>query len=504
VTTGNNEVGALFFGSSQDSGAKLLGTVPADITSEDSATASDDERLYGLMLGAISQLEANTGSLAEALTAIANDITGDGNLSDSAADLQAAANTIVSSPTNNSGITSATTVTNILSAAASGSSTVAQSSDADITAFKFEDTLVTTIDGVENTVSIVQPSGTDAAALADPSIAISLGATVAPEDGEDFTAPVTYVVTAEDGTTATWTVTVTVAESDASPLADITAVNHTSVVSAVISRSTAVVVGGVASLDDLSTLDQVTDPTEIFAVSEGATITSLSGNSFQQGEAGYLVTAEDGTTTRQWTVRFRVNDPQPQPAFSITNADLDLLTTAQTVQLQTTGGLTEAALTFTSSNTSVVTVDAGGTLAVAGAGTATVTAKKARVVTSVVEFLAATDSISVTVSKVEQAALAFVQPSVSAPLNGSVTNEISGGSGTGALSFSSSNEAVATVGDGGSVTFISTGTTTISATKAGDATFLASNTASYVLTVTAEITPTCVIDQSNWDECIIE
>lgn len=509
VTAGNNEVGALFFGSSEDSGTKLLSTVPADITNESSATASDDERLYGLMVGAISQLEANTGSLAEAVATVANDIAADGNLSDSSADLETAANTIIGSPTNNSGVTSATRVTNILRAAASGAGTeIAQSSDADITSFKFDDTLVSTIDGLGNTVSVLQPAGTDTAALTSPSIAISLGATIAPEDGEDFSAPVNYVVTAEDGTTDTWVVTVTVAESDASPLANITAVSHASIGSAVINRNTGVVVGGVSSPDDLVALDQISDPTEIFTVSAGATITSLSGNSYQQGEVGYIVTAEDGTTTKQWSVRFRVNDPQSQPAFSITNADLDLLTTSQTVQLETAGGLAEAVLSFSSSDTSVVTVDTAGNITVAGEGTATVSAKKARLVTPVAEYIAAMDSISVTVSKAEQATLSFALSSVSVPLNGAVSNPLGGGTGTGEVSYSSSDETVATIDANGSVTLVSVGTATISATKAGDATYLESNTASYELTVTEavtdQVTPTCVLDQSSWDECLIE
>ena len=75
-----------------------------------------------------------------------------------------------------------------------------------------------TIDGVEGdineiakTVSLVMPGGTDVTELV-PTIVVSEGATVNPASGEaqDFTHPVTYTVTAQNGTTAEYTVSVVV------------------------------------------------------------------------------------------------------------------------------------------------------------------------------------------------------------------------------------------------------------------------------------------------------
>lgn len=75
-----------------------------------------------------------------------------------------------------------------------------------------------TIDGVEGainevakTVSLVMTEGTDVTELV-PTIEVSEGATVNPASGEaqDFTNPVTYTVTAQNGTTAVYTVTVVV------------------------------------------------------------------------------------------------------------------------------------------------------------------------------------------------------------------------------------------------------------------------------------------------------
>lgn len=68
-----------------------------------------------------------------------------------------------------------------------------------------------TIDEPGKTIHISVPSGTNVTALV-PTIAVSAGSTVSPASGEaqDFTSPVIYTVTAEDGTTQTYTVSVTV------------------------------------------------------------------------------------------------------------------------------------------------------------------------------------------------------------------------------------------------------------------------------------------------------
>ena len=84
-------------------------------------------------------------------------------------------------------------------------------SEAKITSFKIGD-----VTGVitDTAIAVEVPYGTDVTQL-KPTIVISKDATVSPKSGakKDFTDPVTYTVTAEDGTTKTvYTVTVTVAE----------------------------------------------------------------------------------------------------------------------------------------------------------------------------------------------------------------------------------------------------------------------------------------------------
>ena len=92
-----------------------------------------------------------------------------------------------------------------------------QSSEKTITSFTFSGLnpeVIGSIDNTNYTVSLTVPSGTDATTLT-PSISVSDYATVSPssDTAQDFTNPATYTVTAEDGSTQNYTVTVTTASS---------------------------------------------------------------------------------------------------------------------------------------------------------------------------------------------------------------------------------------------------------------------------------------------------
>jgi hypothetical protein len=86
--------------------------------------------------------------------------------------------------------------------------------------------------------------------------------------------------------------------------------------------------------------------------------------------------------------------------------------------------------------------------------------------------------------------IAFATPGeVIRPLTDAIyTNAASGGAGTGATAYLSSNTAVATVSGVGVVTFVAAGSVTITANKAADPNYLAA-TASYSLTITAPVVP---------------
>jgi len=89
---------------------------------------------------------------------------------------------------------------------------VVKSSAKDITAFSIGDR-VGAISGTDITVTM--PYGTTDVTGLTPTITVSAGASVSPASGvaQDFTSPITYTVTAADGSTKAYKVTVTVAAS---------------------------------------------------------------------------------------------------------------------------------------------------------------------------------------------------------------------------------------------------------------------------------------------------
>jgi len=98
----------------------------------------------------------------------------------------------------------------------SGIITVTPSTATDILTFNFLTPAVTgTVNNVLHTVALTVPAGTNVTNLA-PTITLSAGATVSPLSGagQNFTSPVTYTVTAADGTTRqAYIVTVTIEAS---------------------------------------------------------------------------------------------------------------------------------------------------------------------------------------------------------------------------------------------------------------------------------------------------
>ncbi len=99
----------------------------------------------------------------------------------------------------------------------------APSSEANIIAFSVPDAMTTLIDDSLHTVNVLLSSATNVTAL-KPEITVSAGATISPASGvtQDFTNPVIYTVTAQDGTTSVdWTVTVLVPVTNYVPIYDI-------------------------------------------------------------------------------------------------------------------------------------------------------------------------------------------------------------------------------------------------------------------------------------------
>ncbi len=181
-----------------------------------------------------------------------------------------------------------------------------------ITAFAFAaQTGIATIDPANQTVAIEVAYGTDVSTLVAGFI-LSTGATaragtVSQQSGitaNDFSSAVIYTVTAEDGTTTQdWTVSVTTAAAPNTETAMTAFAFAAQTGSATIDPANQTVAIEVAHGTDVSAL--VAD----FTLSAGTTAT-IGAASQQSGATAndfssavtYTVTAEDGTTTQDWTV----------------------------------------------------------------------------------------------------------------------------------------------------------------------------------------------------------
>lgn len=99
--------------------------------------------------------------------------------------------------------------------------TVEENDAKQITSFQFltadnatlSDDATGVIDEEEKNIIITLPHGTDLTALI-PEIEVSAGATVTPEGSQDFTTPVIYTVTAGNGTTEDYTITIKIPDID--------------------------------------------------------------------------------------------------------------------------------------------------------------------------------------------------------------------------------------------------------------------------------------------------
>ena len=119
-----------------------------------------------------------------------------------------------------------------------------------------------------------------------------------------------------------------------------------------------------------------------------------------------------------------------------------------------------------------------GEVAIVNVGTTTITATKA----ADTDYNEATASYTLSV-KISQAAFTFANPTVDKTFGDPVfTFTPTGGLGTGAITWESSDPTVATVSTSGEVAIVSVGMTTITATKAAD-TIYNEATASYTLSV---------------------
>ena len=145
-----------------------------------------------------------------------------------------------------------------------------------------------------NTVALTVPYGTDPSSLT-PTIVIT-GASVSPASGvpHDFSTPQTYTVTAADGTTKDYTVTVTVALYPAKDITSFTMLG---------------IPGTIGTNTVTLTVPYGTDPSSLTPTIDimGASVSPASGvtHDFTTNPQTYTVTAADGTT-KDYTVTVTV------------------------------------------------------------------------------------------------------------------------------------------------------------------------------------------------------
>ncbi|MFA6403993.1 MAG: DUF5018 domain-containing protein [Salinivirgaceae bacterium] len=185
------------------------------------------------------------------------------------------------------------------------------------------------INTADSTITIETAIGTSVTALI-PTITVSAGATISPVSGvaHDFTNPVTYTVTAEDGTTTQdWVVTVTVAVAPSTEAKILTFSFVEEVSAAVIDTVNATVTSVVEWNADLTKLE----PT--ITVSAGAQVTATVLPVDFTNAVIYRVTAQDTTVHKDWTVTV-TKDAEPNHAAEITAFELTQLSTVAVINAE--------------------------------------------------------------------------------------------------------------------------------------------------------------------------
>jgi parallel beta-helix repeat protein len=195
---------------------------------------------------------------------------------------------------------------------------VPKSTEKAISAFAFNSLSPAVVGSISgNSITASVPFGTDLKLA--PSITTSLKATVSPASGtvQDFSKAITYTVTAEDATTQSYTVTVSVGAAPKSSAKDITGFAFNG-----LSPAVACAISGTSIT---ATLPAGTDATKLvptITTSAKATVSPATGaaQDFSK-DVAYTVTAEDGST-QVYTAKITA-----PPAPVVTSKTIDCNTT---------------------------------------------------------------------------------------------------------------------------------------------------------------------------------
>ncbi len=194
-----------------------------------------------------------------------------------------------------------------------------KSAEKSITLFtlnSFSPAVKANIDSVRYTITASVPIGTDITKLS-PTITISKLASISPSSGtiQDFTSPVVYTVTAENGTVQTYTVKINIAKSSSKSITSFSFSSLPKVIVLIDSIKKAIT----------ATLPEGTDLTKLvptIIASNKATIIPASGQAQDfTNPVTYNVSAEDGTT-QSYIVTLKVNFSYKNSIYFVHNGTL--------------------------------------------------------------------------------------------------------------------------------------------------------------------------------------
>ncbi|WFO16753.1 Ig-like domain-containing protein [Cellulophaga baltica 4] len=333
------------------------------------------------------------------------------------------------------------------------------SSEKEITSF-IVNGVAGTITGT--TIDVVLPEGTDLTALAP--VIIHTGESISPESetNQDFSSPVIYTVTAQDETIQAYTVNCS---------------SNVSVASVAITPNPITInIGGTENLSAVilpanATNQNVTWSSSDDAIASVSAAGVVTGNT--TGSATITVTTEDGDFTATSTITVQAS------TFAVTGITVD--PTAITITNGSTTTLTETIapanatnqnVTWSSSDDAIASVSAAGVVTGNAIGSATIT------VTTEDGDFTATSTITVQAATFAVTGIT-VDPTVITITNGStttLTETIAPANATNQnVTWSSSDDAIASVSAAGVVTGNAIGTATITVTTE-DGAFTATST----------------------------
>ncbi|MDD2309832.1 MAG: ice-binding family protein [Desulfuromonadaceae bacterium] len=197
-----------------------------------------------------------------------------------------------------------------------GHDNVAQNSDKAFSAYSLDGS-IGTIDETAKTIVVTMPNGTNVMAMAaiftitGDGVKVGAEAQLSGVTANNFTAPVTYTVTAPDNTTTTYTVTVTVAPITAKAIASYSLAG----VAGIVNETAKIIAVNVPSVTDLTALI-ATFTTTGTGVKVGTTlqVSGATANNFTAPVA-YKVSAADNSTATYTVTVTKATAKGPAPVL---------------------------------------------------------------------------------------------------------------------------------------------------------------------------------------------